>query len=363
MKPSKPKLAFWVRFRGLIHRHPNLTLAGIGLVLILAAGTATLVVAYQPPKKVTIDLPAPVKPKPAPVYYSLLTGEKLANQAAETTPVTAVMIENSPDARPQSGLEQAGVVYEAIAEGGITRFMALYQNESPSLIGPVRSVRQYDLDWMCPYDASLAHVGGSAAALQEVRNGQWHDLDQFFNAGSYWRAADRYAPHNVYTTMARLNSLEKSKGTTASTFTGFDRTDAKPATTLDATHITINFSSTLYNTAYIYNAKTNDYTRYQAGAIHSDREKGPITPNVVVALHVDEKTVMQDGWRQAIQTSGSGQATIFQNGTAAEVTWHKPDQKSQLYFTDATGKRVALVRGQTWIAAIPNGEGSIAWTK
>lgn len=363
MKSSKPKLAFWVRLKGLVHRHPNRTLGIIGLVLIVATGITTIVLAYQPPKKVAIDLPVPVKPKPAPVYYSPLTGERVANQAAETAPVTAVMIENSPDARPQSGLEQAGVVYEAIAEGGITRFMALYQNENPTLIGPVRSVRPYDLDWMRPYDASLAHVGGSAAALQEVRNGQWRDLDQFFNGGSYWRATDRYAPHNVYTTMARLNALEKSKGYTTSTFTGFDRTDAKPAETPDATHITINFSDALYNTAYVYDAKANNYTRYQAGAVHTDREKGPITPSVIVALHVDEQTVMQDGWRQIIQTSGSGQATIFQNGTATNVTWHKPDQKSQLYFTDSSGKHVALVRGQTWIAAVPNGEGSIAWTK
>lgn len=364
MKPPQPKLAFWVRLRGLLHRHPNLTLSGIGLVLIIAAGVTTLVVAYQPPKKVAISIPAIAKPKLTPVvYYSPLTGEKVADKAAETAPVTAVMIENSPDARPQSGLEQAGVVYEAIAEGGITRFMALYQNENPSIIGPVRSVRPYDLDWMRPYDASIAHVGGSLMALSEVRDGQWRDLDQFFNGGYYWRSTDRYPPHNVYTTMAKLNALETAKGYTTSTFTGFDRTDGTPSKTPDATHITINFSSPLYNTAYIYNATSNNYTRYQAGAVHMDREKGPITPSVIVALHVNEQTVMQDGWRQMIQTSGTGQATIFQNGSAENVTWNKPNQQSQLYFTDNSGKHVALDRGQTWIAAVPNGEGSISWTK
>ena len=107
------------------------------------------------------------------------------------------MIENSPDARPQSGLKAAGVVYEAIAEGGITRFMALYQTSKPELIGPVRSLRMYYLDWFAPYSASIAHVGGSLNALTEARSGKYRDLDQFFNSQTYWRASDRYAPHNV----------------------------------------------------------------------------------------------------------------------------------------------------------------------
>src|SRR5690606_9454884 len=88
-----------------------------------------------------------LEPKPEPIkYYSPLTGELVANESDQTAPVTAVMIENSPDARPQSGLKDAGVVYEAIAEGGITRFLAIYQNKKPELIGPVRSLRMYYVD-------------------------------------------------------------------------------------------------------------------------------------------------------------------------------------------------------------------------
>lgn len=350
------------RLRGFVHRHHLLVIIILSIVLIIAASSATLAIYWQQPKKVALHLPAPAKPKPK-IYYSQLTGEKVANAAALTAPVTAVMIENSLDARPQSGLKDAGVVYEAIAEGGITRFMALYQNENVKLIGPVRSVRPYDLDWMRPYDASIAHVGGSALALREVRNGTYRDLDQFFNDSSYWRSSDRWAPHNVYTTIARLNSLERVKGYKSSTFTGFDRVNGTPAQTVTAGHIAINFSNYYFNTAYVYSAKSNNYTRYQAGAVHTDRERGAITPSVIVALHVDEHTVMQDGYRQVIATSGSGKATIFQNGTARNVTWRKDNQKSQLYFTDNSGKRVALVRGQTWIAAVPNGEGSVSWKK
>jgi len=78
-------------------------------------------------------------------------------------------------------------------------------------------------------------------------------------------------------------------------------------------------------------------------------------------MKVDESTVMQDGKREAIITVGSGAATIFQNGTVQEVTWHKASKTDQVTYTDAAGKDVPLIRGQTWIAAVPNGAGSITW--
>src|SRR5581483_6348891 len=94
--------------------------------------------------------------------------------------VTAVMIENSLDARPQSGLDQAGIVFEALAEGGVTRFMALFQDTQPDYIGPVRSARPYYIQWLLGYDAAYAHVGGSPDALNDIT--AWHvkDLNQFY---------------------------------------------------------------------------------------------------------------------------------------------------------------------------------------
>ena len=272
------------------------------------------------------------------------------------------MIENSPDARPQSGLKNSDVVFEAIAEGGITRFMVLYQQSKPQLVGPVRSVRIYDLDWLQPFDASLAHVGGSAAALSEVRDGSWRDLDQFFNGSYYWRSTDRAAPHNVYTSFANLDKLNAAKGYTSSTVAGFDRKDSTAAKTPTATNIDVTISSALYNSSYAYNATTNTYDRSQAGAPHLDREDGQISPRVVVVMKVQEQTILQDGYREDITTVGTGQAYIFQDGTEQTVTWHKDSTASQIYFTDANGARVALARGQTWIAAVPGNEGGgVTW--
>jgi hypothetical protein len=354
---------FWTRFHQWIHQHHTAVYVIAALGLIVSASLIATIVLYQRPVATPAAVaPQPVK-KPAPpvVYYSPLTGNKVATATAEKQAVTAIMIENSPSARPQSGLKDAGIIYEAIAEGGITRYLALYQQEKPALIGPVRSVRMYFVDWLAPYDPSIAHVGGSFYALQEVRNGSYRDIDQFFNGNYYWRSTDRYAPHNVYTSFKNLDALNASKGYTSSSFTGITRADPAPATSPTATSIAINFSGPLYNTTYTYDKKNNRYLRFLAGEPHLDRENGQITPSVVVAMHVDMKLVLEDGYREQITTTGSGIATIFQNGTAINVTWHKASRKGQLTFTNSKGEDVPLVRGQTWIAAVPNGSGSVSW--
>lgn len=363
MKTLTARFAFLSRLREWARKHTVIVYLLVGGSVIIVASTVALVLFYQQPTPAPIATarPAP-KPKPKPiVYYSHLTGEQVPDEAAITAPVTAIMIENSPDARPQSGLKSAGVVYEAIAEGGITRFLTLFQTAKPSLVGPVRSLRMYYVDWLAPYNPSIAHVGGSLNALNEVRNGNYRDIDQFFNGGSYWRATDRYAPHNVYTSFEKLDALNASKGYTKSDFTSFPRTDGASSETPNATNVSINFSSALYNTAYTYDKTTNTYARSLAGEPHLDREAGQISPSVVVALRVNMTLVMEDGYREQIETSGSGEATIFQNGTATPATWHKTDRSSPLTLTDQEGKEIPLVRGQTWIAAVPLSGGSVSW--
>lgn len=356
---KKPK--FWTRLHEWIHNHHTAAYIIAGVGLVLAASLIALSLLYQKPIAINTT-PIPAKPKPvAQKFYSPLTGLLVADEAATKQPATAIMIENSPDARPQSGLKQSGVVYEAIAEGGITRFLTLHQQDKPQIIGPVRSLRPYYVDWLAPYNASVAHVGGSPEALAEVRNGNYRDIDQFFNAGSYWRSTDRYAPHNVYTSFEKLDALNAQKGYKESIFTGFTRTDGKASETPDATSITINLSSALYNTTYAYDKASNTYLRSQAGGPHLDREDGQIAPSVVVAMKVAKNPAMEDGHHETITTIGSGEAVIFQNGVAQTVTWTKKDKGSQIIFTNAEGKDVPLVRGQTWIAAVPNGSGSVSW--
>ena len=355
-----------IHFKQWFSKHnPTLFIATI-ILIIFAGGNIIVIFATQsdasttaiPLSKLFVAKPKPVIP---PTYYSPLTGVAYSDESLTKRPVTGIMIENSPDARPQSGLKNSGIVFEAIAEGGITRFLVLYQAEKPQLIGPVRSLRLYDIDWLAAFDASIGHVGGSAYALNEIRNGSYRDIDQFFNSNTYWRSNDRYAPHNVYTSFAKLDALNTAKGYTSSSFTGFPRVDGKASDTPNATNINITISDDLFNSNYIFDAKTNTYARYQAGEPHMDREDGQITPSVVIAIRVDESTVLQDGYRESITTIGSGAATIFQNGTATAATWSKTNTTDQIKFKDSDGKDIPLVRGQTWIAAVPNNQGDVTW--
>lgn len=341
---------------------PSIMRHWVGIIIIIASTLASgilinLLLSIDVSDSSQIHL---MKIKP-PVYYASLSGVKVENEKQINRAITAIMIENSPAARPQSGLAAAEIVFEAIAEGGITRFLALYQTSQPSLIGPVRSVRPYYVSWLAPFQASVAHVGGSPRALAEIRNGKYRDIDQFFNGAYYWRSKDRYAPHNVYTNFEKLNQLNQKRGFTNSQIEALARQKPKAAKKIDVKKINLRISSPLYNSFYTYNSNENNYTRWQAGKIHQDREAGVIKTDAVIGMLVKEKKVMEDGYREDIEVIGSGKAYIFQNGTMLEATWKKSGQFNPLKFYDQAGKEVALNRGKLWISAVPESQGAVTW--
>lgn len=330
---------------------------GITIVLILLVGGGLLWWMQTQPKP---DIASVATPRVPIKYYSPLNGVEVSSEEATKRAVTAIMIENSPDARPQSGLAQADVVFEAVAEGGITRFIALYQNSRPSLVGPVRSLRPYYADWAAAFDPSVAHVGGSPEALTMIRSGSYGvDIDQFFNGSHYWRATDRAAPHNVYTNFDKLDALNASKNHTTSTFSFAPRVKEKAVASPNATQIQINVSSGIFSVSYSYNQTKNSYDRKEGGVAHLDREKGQISPKVVIALKTNI-VLSSDGSHMSITTSGSGKAYVFQNGTVVEGTWSKANAKAQLFIKDASGKDINLVRGQTWITTVGNDK-NVSW--
>jgi len=347
----------------------NLKYFFILLGLIIATGVGLIVMLSLHREPTISDKIVVPKPKEIPKFYSPLTGADTTEEATKR-PITAIMIENSPEARPQSGLKQGGVIYEAIAEGGITRFVVLYQESRPQLIGPVRSVRPYYVEWASAYDPAVAHVGGSQRALSMIRGGNYGlDMDQFFNASTYWRSTDRVAPHNVYTSFDKLDALRTAKGKTSSTFESSPRKDeltpakitaAREKGTVAANSLSLDISSGQFHVEYAYQADTNTYKRSQGGVEHLDREDGLIAPKVVVAIKVPMSIEMEDGYREQITTTGSGQAYVFQDGTVIEGRWKRDGEKSRLILTDADGKEIALNRGQTWITAVPDNKG-VTW--
>lgn len=348
---AKTKRSPLAWFKDLGKKQQIAVIAGLVLGLAVSGGGVWALTRPKPapPKPVVVEEKKEEAPKAIPIY-SPLTGIPVTKEQSEL-PVTGIMIENSPDARPQAGLNQAGVVFEAIAEGGITRFLTLFQEAQPDYVGPVRSVRPYYVDWLQGFDAAIAHVGGSAEALQKIRNEGVRDLDQFANSGPYKRVSNRYAPHNVYTSLGGLVDLQKSKGWTSSKFTGFPRKAEQPSTAPTARAVDITISGALYNVHYDYDPATNTYKRVLAGKPHVDeRSKEQIAPKVVIGL-VIPYSIHSDRIHSVYQTIGSGKAYIFQDGVAVEGTWEKTSPKAQITFKDPTGKPVSLNAGQTWLTA------------
>lgn len=328
------------------------------LIILLAGGTFGGYKLYKhfsklPPEPVQQAVAPPDVPPPplATTGPSPLTGLEVDLELIKR-PVTGVMIENSPDARPQAGLTEAGVVYEAIAEGGITRFLALFQEARPSYIGPVRSARPYYVEWALSYDASYAHVGGSPEALKRIKSLDVKDLDQFANSGAYERVSNRFSPHNVYTSMDKLDDLNKAKGYKGSDFTPFKRKKAEPSKEPTAQSIDLTISSANYNVHYDYDAEHNSYDRVMGGRAHKDERSGKqVSPKVVIAI-VTTKKLHSDGKHTVYGTTGEGSVYVFQDGKVSKGTWKRNQYNSQYVFYNKDGKVIPLNPGQTWITLL-----------
>jgi hypothetical protein len=306
---------------------------------------------------VTVHKPI-VLPKPVTVADPLTGLPVSASQAAQ--PIIGVMIENlDPDARPQSGLSAAGVVYEALAEGGITRFLAIMQEPLPPSIGPVRSLRPYYLDWGLEYGIPVAHAGGSQPALANVATTHVEDINALLYDGSYFfRTTDRVAPHNLYTNDTLLPQLATKLGfSSAPSFTPRTRkADQPPKGVVPHPTIDIAFSYSDYAVEYRYDAPSNSYARWMAGTPHIDRNTGKqiMVKNVVLEYIPTSYSTQPDGKPETdIADVGSGKAVVFTDGNATVGTWTKTSQSAQTSLTDATGKTIKLNTGNTWFEIVP----------
>lgn len=349
-------------FKGL-SRKKRFLFIGIVVVLLACSGAgayALLNKSKSPTPQAAQATPPPPPPTPPKTTEpSKLSGVEVPLDKNKI-PVVGIMIENSPDARPQAGIDQAGVVFEAIAEGGITRFLTLFQENQPEYVGPVRSVRPYYLDWVRGFDAPIAHVGGSADALAILRQGGHKDLDQAFNSVAYWRVNNRYAPHNMYTSLPKLVARATEKKFVPTNFDSFPRKAEKPSATPTAKSIDLNLSGFLYNAHFDYDVASNSYKRSQANKPHVDEKSGQqLSPKVVVACVAQYKAAY-NGVNSAYNSTGSGKVYVFQDGTMTEGTWTKTSGQAQITFTDAAGKSLPLNPGQTWITFVSGADRVVA---
>ena len=292
------------------------------------------------------------------VYQSPFTGVS-SEEENWGRPVLAT-INNHPQARPQSGISQADVVYEFLAEGNVTRYLALFQSELPEKIGPVRSARDYFIHMAKGMDAFYVAHGYSpdAKALLDKRyvdnvNGMQYDGTLFR------RSSDRKAPHNSYITGENvMAAMEKTNSeielTKIPPFVFHDSVeDAKMGDS--ASLIVVRFSqSNDFISSFAYDAENGMYNRTVNGKLTVDKE-GDVPVNVtnVIVMEAAHKTIDNVG-RQAVDIESGGKAIIFQAGVAKEMEWKNIDG---FLVPVENGVPVKLVPGKTWIHVVPTYSG------
>lgn len=359
-------------------------------------GVVCLVVALVLPSSTNAEVVFPTIPSKSGTdkVYSNLTGLETTAELLNA-PAFCVQTPNGTDGgRPQAGMDQAGVVFEAIAEAGITRFAAIYQNPSSAVIGPIRSLRLYYLQWDTPFDCTIVHAGGADDALAAVRSGGYKDLTENYTY-MYRGTTGTRRWNNLFTTANYLLQMNADRGYGESNIKGFtrmtpeeslrNRVDALASEKLEITEVAGEDTSKLaakvneiklrfggsatFNVNYNYNASTNSYERsYENGNPHDiyvcpETNLGEVNPEsactlkqlspaVIVAMIVKEKRA-SDNYHEDITTIGSGDAYVFQNGYATKGTWEKKSVAEQIKFYDADKNEIKLAPGQTFIEAIP----------
>ena len=275
----------------------------------------------------------------------------------------AVVVENYPDARPQSGLDKADVVYETVAEGGITRFLAVYKHNKAENIGPIRSARTYFAEVANELGAIFAHVGGNSDVLEELRGKKYQNLinlDQFFWENNFQRITSRKMPHNVFSSTDKLYEFSKvqskelkqaGKLPISAMFTG----------EAVAKKINIDFLLQDYLVEYNYNEQLKTYERKLAGKPHVDAEtkKTLSTQNVIVQFVKTWPVKSDTPFSIGMDLENGGKALVFAEGKVTEGTWKKTDRTR---YYNVTGQEISLTEGNLWVELVPEDrKGFVVW--
>ena len=301
----------------------------------------------------------------------------------------AVMIENHAESRPQSGLSYADIVYESVAEGGISRFMAIFYcgvSAAPISIAPVRSARTYFLPWVLEYDALYNHVGGAgrcnddtvdnrAKALCQIDQYKIKDMDQFgISFPTCYRDYDRLdhpvaTEHTMVCVTDKLYKLAADRGWTNvdakgvawdKNFAQWKFKDDPPAggraASFSASFVAWKGYEKEYGIRWDYDPATNNYKRFNGGVAHTDLENKQQLMAKTVAILFAKETGPIDGHAHLLYANtGTGEALVFQDGKTTKGTWKKPERNSRTKFYDMGGKEISFNKGQLWIEMLPTG--------
>lgn len=326
-------------------------------LMLLAAGCNSKEEAQKhKSKEVDGVIKEEVPEREAPFNFPL-TG--LGTEKEAKVRAVAVVVNNHPLARPQSGLDQADLVYEALAEGNVTRFLAVFQSEKPENIGPVRSARDYYVKLAKGYDSFFVAHGYSPDAKNMLLSGYIDHINGMNYDGTLFkRASFRKAPHNSYITYENiLKGAEKTKkpmGKAPSSLAFLSRDEIKQLDGEDAGSVMISYHDPSFDVIYEFDREAGKYKRFSGGeqAVNYGSEKPILIDNIFI-VEMDHRTIDKAG-RRDIDIKSGGRGFLLQKGIVREVEWKNIDGK---ILPVANGKDAGLVPGKTWINIVPSQSG------
>jgi hypothetical protein len=336
--------------------------------------------------------PATPKDQPCPLNGKMFTAAE--KEAWEKRRPLAVMIENTPDARPQSGMGSADIVFEAVAEGGVTRFMGMFYcgvQAYDTTLAPIRSARTYYVMLASGFNLPMyVHVGGAnipgpTDALGQIGEYGWNgqnDMNQFsIGYPTFVRDYNRVpgkeiaTEHTMVTTTEKLWQVATKRGWTNLSpsrkvgrttvggddwkdgYTGWTFGDGKPAASPTASTISYEFWTGFqdYAVEWNYDAQTNTYKRKHGGEAHTDLNNNqPVAASDVVVMFTAEKGPLNEKKHMMYEVVGTGDALIFKDGQVINATWSKKDREAELQFSEK-GKPVEFTRGMVWVSILAKG--------
>jgi DUF3048 family protein len=274
-----------------------------------------------------------------------------------------IKVANDPAARPQSGMAQADLVLEIPVEGGITRYALVFQSQDASKVGPVRSARQSDLNYLPAFRAILAHVGASESVTRMVRDaaksGSFVDIDEFQHADAFERVAGKVAPYNAYTSVSKIRDAAGEAGRARVDVPAlqFDASFGK-AVAKDATSLVIPYIGA-GKVSYAFDAAAGSYHRTQGGQTTiDDAAKKEVMPDNVVVIKTEVKEIpgtadVTGAPSVDFRATGTGALVILREGKRFDGTWTRGGTTELYRFTDSAGETIPLKPGLTWIHIVP----------
>lgn len=295
-------------------------------------------------------------PEPTPIIFN----PDFVVPDSSKRPV-AVMIDNQGDrVLPQGGIAQAQLVYEILTEYNITRYMAVFWDTLPEMVGPVRSSRHYFLDYVLEHDAIYTHAGGSTYAYRDIPKLKIQNIDYQVHSSAFWDLTkDINNWQDSYTSRERIEKFVSDKkyreeSKVSFHFSYHDEFIVPDGT--DATDVFIQFSSGNDSTCgYIYDENEKVYLRSRIGKVHIDRntEEQIKTTNIIV-LKISSPLIEGDAYgRRNLLNIGKGEGYYITGGKAIPIEWSKSARDAQTQYTTENGKPLVLNRGQTWIEVVP----------